>query len=123
MPRPLPFLLEFERTIEFVLSQVSGVSRRDFIRLYDYDDFLEGEASQCETPRQLAIAFATRFLGAVSPAYFRALSFALVRFLARQCGRSVDEADKAAVKALAEIDCHEAGQVEQWLDAYFRDVL
>jgi hypothetical protein len=123
MPRPPQFLFDFKRTIDFMLSQVGGVSRREFVRLYDYDDFLEGEASQCQTARQLAIAFASRFLRAIRPAYHQALSFALVRFLARQSGHAVGDDDKEAIKALVDIDATDMKQLEQWLDAYFPDVL
>ena len=119
MPRPPQFLFDFKRTIDYMLSQVGGVSRRDFVRLYDYDDFLEGEALQCKTPRELAIAFAVRFLGSVSPAYFRGIfRLPLVRFLARQSGRSVGDDDKA-IKALAYVEPQDLHQLGQWLDAYF----
>jgi hypothetical protein len=123
MPRPTQFLLDFKRTVDYVLSQVHGVSRRDLIRLYDYDDFLEGEAVQCKSARDLAIAFASRVLGSVSPPYFQVLSLALVRFLARQSGRAVDDGDKEALKALAQIDLTDGLQIEQWLNGYFPDVL
>ncbi len=123
MPSPPQFFLDFKRTVDYMLTQVGGVSRRDFVRLYDYDDFLEGEAAQCNTARELAIAFASRFLGSISPAYFRALSFALVRFLARQSGRAVDDGDKEAIKALADINPEEILQLKQWLDTYFPEVL
>ena len=123
MSHPTKFFFEFKQTVEFVLSQVSGVSLRDFVRLYDYDDFLQGEALQCESPRELANAFAARFLSSVSAAYLRALSYALVRFLARRTGASVGEADKAAIKALAEIEPKDPSQLEMWMNAYFRDVV
>ncbi|HEX5103744.1 MAG TPA: hypothetical protein VFV87_08045, partial [Pirellulaceae bacterium] len=67
MARPSQFLLDFRKTIEFVLSQVGGLSLRDFIKLYDFDEFLRGEAAECESPRKLAIAFALRFLAEVKP--------------------------------------------------------
>jgi len=123
MPRQPQFFIEFKQTIEFAFNQVAGVSHRDFNRLYDYDDFLEGEAVHCRTARELAIVFAVRFLGAVNPAYLRTLSFALVRFLARQSGRGVEEADHQAIKDLAEIEHEDPKQIELWIDAYFRDVL
>jgi hypothetical protein len=121
--RPHSFLFEFKRTVDYILTQVEGVSRRDFVRLYDYDDFLDGDASQCQTARELAIAFASRFLGSVNPAYFRALSFSLVRFLARQSGHDVGDNDKEALKSLAQIDAADMRQLLQWLDAYFPGVL
>lgn len=124
MPRPPQFFFDFKHAIDYMLSQVGGVSKRDFVRLYDYEDFLEGEASQCQSASELAIAFASRFLNSVNPAYFRALSFALVRFLARQSGRAVEDGgDIEALKALAEIDSADLLQLNQWLDAYFPDVL
>jgi hypothetical protein len=123
MPRPPQFLFDFKRTIQFVLSQIGGVSHGEFVRLYDFDDFLEGEALECHSPRKLAIAFAARFLADVRPAYRRALSLALVRFLARQSGRAVDESDNEAIKALSEIDTDDVNQLEKWLDAYYRDVV
>jgi|SRR4051795_3069564 hypothetical protein len=123
MPRPSQFFFDFTRAVDYMLSQVRGVSRWDFVRLYDYDDFLEREAAQCKTARELATAFASRFLGSVNPAYFQVLSFALVRFLARQSGRAVDDGDTEALKALAEIEPEDQLQLEQWLDAYFPDLL
>src|SRR5207245_105115 len=123
MPRPPQFFLAFTRTVDYVFIKVTGVSRRDLVRLYDYDHFLEGEAAQCKSARELALAFASRFLGSVTPLYFQVLSLALVRFLARQSGRAVDDGDKEALKALAEIEPNDQLQLEQWLDAYFRDVL
>jgi hypothetical protein len=117
------FLFQFKESIAFVLSQVAGVSLRDFNRLYEYDEFLERDAIKCQTPRELALAFAARFLGSVSAPYVRALSLALVRYLARQGGRSVDKADQRAVKALTEIDADDPKQLENWMNAYFRDVL
>jgi hypothetical protein len=122
MPRRQQFLHDFKQTVEFLLSQVGGVSRRDFVKLYEFDEFLQGEAQQCRTPRALAIAFAARFLARVNAAYFRVCALALVRFLARQSGRSVEDADKEAVRALAELDATDPYQLERWLDAYFRDV-
>src|SRR5687767_9951531 len=98
MPRPPKFFFNFKQTVDYMLNQVDGVSRRDLDRLYDYDDFLEGEALQCQSARELAIAFASRFLGSANAAYFRVLSFSLVRFLARESGRAVDDADKEALK-------------------------
>jgi len=123
MPRPPHFFFAFTRSVDYILGQVRGVARRDLVRLYDYDQFLEGEAAQCKSARELAIVFASRFLDSVSPMYFQVLSLALVRFLARESGRAVDEGDKEALKALADIDAGDRLQFEHWLDAYFRDVL
>ena len=82
------FFFEFKRSVETMLRGNRHLSLRHFIDEYDYDEFLEGEASLCATPRALVLAFATRFLSTVPPAYANALSVALVGFLSESCGRS-----------------------------------
>jgi hypothetical protein len=123
MPRLPQFLFDFKRTVEAMLRGNRRLSLRHFIDEYDYDDFLEGEATQCTTPRALASAFACRFLTAVPPEYVEALSVALVAFLAECGGRmQLNPSDFAAVKSLATLPQTDEKQFGLWMDAYFRDV-
>jgi len=123
MPRPLQFFFDFKRTIEITLRSVRRLSLRHFIDEYDYDEFLEGEAPECQTPRQLALAFACRFLATVPAEYGEALSIGLVSFLAESCGRKqLDKCDIEAVKALVGLPVMDDKQLALWMDAYFRDV-
>lgn len=117
------FFFEFKRSVETMLRGNRHLSLRHFIDEYDYDEFLEGEASLCATPRALVLAFATRFLSTVPPAYANALSVALVGFLSESCGRSkLDASDIDAVKTLVALPIKDENQLTKWMDAYFRDV-
>lgn len=99
------------------------LSLRHFIEEYDYDDFLEGEAQDCPSPRALATAFGCRFLGILPSDYAEVLSIALVSFLAQCSGRTVNKSDHEAVKALVTLPTFDEKQFAQWMDAYFRDVM
>ena len=123
MPRPPKFFFDFKRTVEAILRGNRRLSLRHFIDEYDYDEFLEGEASVCATPRPLALTFAIRFLSTVPPAYAEALSVALVSFLSESCGRSkLDASDIDAVKTLVALPIKDENQLTKWMDAYFREV-
>jgi hypothetical protein len=98
------------------------LSLRRFIEEYDYDDFLEGEAQDCLSPRALAMAFACRFLGTVPSDCGEVLSIALVSYLAQCSGRTINQSDHEAVKALVVLPTNDEKQFAQWMDAYFRDV-
>lgn len=99
------------------------MSLRHFIEEYDYDDFLESEAAECLSPRQLAAAFACRFLPVVPDDYASALAVGIVSFLAETAGRGqLDKSDIEAVKALASLPVKDDKQLALWMDAYFRDV-
>lgn len=117
------FFIGFKRTIETMLRGTRRLSLRHFIDEYDYDDFLEGDALECATPRALAIAFACRFLGVVPSEYSDALSVALVSFLAESSGRKqLDKSDFEAVKALVSLPTKDEKLLTQWMESYFRDV-
>jgi hypothetical protein len=123
MSRPSHFHQRFKRIVENSLTSVRGLSLRHFCGVYDYDDFLDGEALQCTTSRQLAVAFASRFLDTVPPAYAQAISMALVVFLAEQSGhKQLDKTDQEAIKELVPLDPKDERQLGLWMDAYFRDV-
>jgi hypothetical protein len=123
MPDTRPFLFQFKRTVEMMLRGTRRLSLRHFIDEYDYDDFLEGEASKCPTSRTLALAFGTRFLSTVPPEYAEALSIALVSFLSECAGRTnLDNSDIEAVKTLVALPTKDKNQLTKWMDAYFRDV-
>jgi hypothetical protein len=123
MPGTSKFLFDFKRIVELTLRGVRRLSLRHFIDEYDYGDFLEGEARDCATPRAFAIAFAVRFLGSVPSEYADALSIALVSFLAESCSRMhLDKTDFEAVKTLVNLPIKDERQLNQWMNAYFRDV-
>lgn len=113
----------FKRTVEAMLRGNRRLSLRHFIDEYDYDEFLEGEASLCPTPRGLVLAFATRFLNTIPPEYAEALSVALVSFLSESSGRStLDASDIDAAKTLVALPVKDQNQLTRWMDAYFREV-
>jgi hypothetical protein len=123
MAQPTNHFFGLKRTVEAMLRGTRQLSLRHFIDEYDYDDFLEGEALDCGTPRSLALAFACRFLGTVPSDYVEALSIALVSFLAESDGRKqLDKSDFEAVKALVALPIKDEKQRALWMDAYFRDV-
>jgi hypothetical protein len=122
MPRPPQYFFLFKQTIAGMLGATRVLSLRHFMEEYDYDDFLEGEAIDCTSPRSLASAFACRFLGTVPSEYAEVLSFALVSFLAQCSGRTINKSDQEAVKALVALPMGDEKQFIQWMDAYFRDV-
>lgn len=117
------YFFDFKRSVETMLRRNRRLSLGHFIDEYDYDDFLEGEALSCASPRSLATAFAVRFLSTVPQEYAQALCLALVAFLSECCGRSKpDASDIDAVKTLFALPCKDENQLTKWMDAYFRDV-
>jgi hypothetical protein len=123
VPHPPKFFFDLKRTVELTLRGVRRLSFHHFVDEYDYADFLEDEARECATPRALSIAFAVRFLDSVPTEYANVLSMALVNFLAECSGRKqLDASDFDAIKTLVSLPTKDNRQIEQWLDAYFRDV-
>ncbi len=123
MPLPSKFFINFKRNIESTIRGMRRLSFYHFLDEYDYDDFLEGEAQECGSARALAIAFAIRFLDSVPPEYSMALSMGLVNYLAECSGRrQLDATDIDAIKTLVALPVKDRWQIEQWLNAYFRDV-
>jgi hypothetical protein len=48
---------------------------------------------------------------------------AIVSFLSASSGRrQIDNSDIDAIKTLVSLPNYDTGQIERWLDAYFRDV-
>jgi hypothetical protein len=117
------FRIQFRTIIDHAITRTNGDPRR-FRVVHDFDEFMATDSLHCAGPRELAIAFMTRYFSEYLYSGLQlGLYLGVVRYLSiRSARRDLSDGDLRALKELEQIEYKTETELTHWVDAHFRSI-